>query len=88
MVGGVAVVFFLIFSMSNRATLTEYLSPAEVGRRCGGRSARWAKDRAKAGQFGPDVLYMGTGGWLISSVGVVGYLEQFRVRVEGMRDGR
>ena len=73
--------------MPKQGTL-EYLSPAEVGRRCGGRSARWAKDKAKAGQFGPDVLYMGTGGWLIAAAGVAGYLEQFRVRVQGGNSGR
>lgn len=42
-----------------------------------GRSERWVKDKAKAGQFGE--VFRDDAGWLIPEAGVVGYLARHRV---------
>ena len=46
------------------------------------KSDRWVKDKIKAGAFGPTVL-RDAGGWMVPISGVVHYLDQHEVKVDG-----
>lgn len=59
------------------ALLAKHFSAVAVAKLCGGRSKRWAIDRAKAGDFGR--CFFDSRGWLIPESGVLAYLKRHTV---------
>jgi hypothetical protein len=45
-----------------------------------GRSARWVKERIKAGDFGP--AWLDGGGYLVSEAGIAGYLKGHELNLD------
>jgi len=51
-----------------------------------GRSDRWVKDKAKAGEFGE--VFRDNGGWLIPEAGLQAYLSRHRVTTQAQGSGQ